>query len=354
MTRIDGFDTPDWIADQVAAIASPSGSGRGAVVADYAAGNGSLLLSVEKLWPDADYLATDIDRSAVSRLRQSQPKWRVGRCDFLSAPSRTRSALVQTQADVVVLNPPFSCRGGRTFEITVFNETVRCGPAMAFVLLALERVKVGGRVAAVLPASALTSEKDEDARRVLRLNAEVAEAVSFDRRAFGGAVAHTILVELERRASIERPRFRSRARPNAHLAGPVTLMPGRVQMHAVSNGAASYPLVHTSQLVKGAVNLSSRRAQTTRPLRGPAVLVPRVGAPSVLKVAIYSSPERVALSDCVIGLACPDQATARSVHGLIVKRWTILERQYMGSCAPYLTLARLREFLGRIGVTVSD
>ena len=56
------------------------------LVADLAAGNGNLLLAAEQVWPNARFVATDIDPRAVRRLGRLRPSWTVGRCDLRSVP----------------------------------------------------------------------------------------------------------------------------------------------------------------------------------------------------------------------------------------------------------------------------
>ncbi len=115
----DPFYTPDRIAEYVIRQVSIR---RPDVVADFAAGDGALLRSASRAWPSSKILAIDIDSAAVRKLRYNYPSWLVGKCDFLQERSRKRCHLLNDcaqLADLVLLNPPFSCRGGSTIKLSV-------------------------------------------------------------------------------------------------------------------------------------------------------------------------------------------------------------------------------------------
>ena len=101
------------------------------LVADLAAGNGNLLLAAEQVWPNARFVATDIDPRAVRRLGRLRPSWTVGRCDLRSVPSR-RSCLalknMRKSACLLLLNPPFSCRGGTRFPVPTSSGPISRAP----------------------------------------------------------------------------------------------------------------------------------------------------------------------------------------------------------------------------------
>ena len=107
-------------------------------------------------------------------------------------------------ADAVVLNPPFSCTGAASVGVEVLGQTLRCSPAMAFVLLGFERLRIGGRLVAIVPRNTLDSEKDSDARRLLARHTKLRVVREFEPRAFETAVARTLLIECDRPSSAPR------------------------------------------------------------------------------------------------------------------------------------------------------
>lgn len=352
MPQSDCYYTPPWIADEVADRVTAIGAGCDLTVADYAVGEGSLLAAVEKQWPDVTCLGVDIDSHAVARLKRQYPRWTVGRCDMLSATSRLHSPILQTTVDFAVLNPPFSARGGARVTIRAFDETVSCSPPMAFALLALERVRAEGSLLAVLPANAMRSKKDEQARRVFAERSTFDIVARFAKRSFKGAVTETLLLQASPSSSntyssVYRPR--SGRRSGLPPVG-VALVRGVVGMHRAQSGPGALPLIHTTDMKKGAPVRSSRRAVSTRIVNGPMILIPRVGSPNVNKVVSHTAKGKMTLSDCVFALVCTTESDQRVVHERIENAWTLLSAEYQGSCAPYLTVEGLTRFLSEINV----
>ena len=130
------------------------------IIADFAAGDGALLTAACAVWPKAKAFALDIDNLALRRLRYRNPSWSIGRCDFLSEDSRGKSIPLQAvkgNTDVILLNPPFSCRGASRFKLKLNGRELCCSKAMAFVLLATEYLAVDGQIVAILPESTFLS-----------------------------------------------------------------------------------------------------------------------------------------------------------------------------------------------------
>src|SRR5216684_560593 len=131
---MDRFYTPLALAAElVGAVENPEPG----VVVDFAAGDGSLLLAATTKWPNAKIVGTDIHRPTVRRLANTYERWTVFRTDFLRA-RQTRIAARSGfgEFDVVLLNPPFSCRGGSCWTVDLNGNTVSCSRALAFVLRA--------------------------------------------------------------------------------------------------------------------------------------------------------------------------------------------------------------------------
>jgi hypothetical protein len=113
------------------------------------------------------------------------------------------------------------------------------------------------------------------------------------------------------------------------------------------------PLVHTTELRDGRVHTTSRYVAPLPRLttRGPAVLLPRVGAPRQQKIAILPPSAEVALSDCVIALCCATAHDAEDVAALLRgDRWADVASLYGGTCARYIRVAVLQEWLTANGV----
>ena len=335
----DSFYTPDRIAEHMAGQVSRSAP---KVVADFAAGDGALLTAACAVWPETKAFALDIDKLALRRLRYRNPSWAIGRCDFLSEDSREKSIIlraVRGNADVVLLNPPFSCRGASKFKLKLNGREFCCSKAMAFVLLATEYLADDGQMVAILPASTFLSDKDAEAWQFLNDLFTCRKGRTAGRGDFVGCFAQCTVVVLT-------PRKRRRSIRKQRTAPPVkvvaSLVRGTAQMH--SEIGKDRTLVHSTDLKKFSVSLNGRLASKTRPsVVGPAVLLPRVGSPSIEKVAVYRKRQRVALSDCVIGLQCKSIKEAIWIKDELVKNEDRFINLYSGTCAKYTTIARLAE-----------
>lgn len=361
MVGKDAFYTPAEICRDVAnSLLQRCLTSRPRVV-DFAAGRGALLQAVQDRLPDGEYVATDIDEAAVRYLRRTHPGWRVGRCDFLNPGSVRASVHAGSLYDAVVLNPPFSARGAQTVEATVDGEVIRCSPSMAFVLNGLAQLGPGGVLVAVLPAGCLTAVKDGHAREVLSSGYLVEVVSKYDRNAFAGAFARTILVRIRRRA---RKRTMGMSGPSCGVGQtltalgdtiPIGLRRGWIQMHEPPPMRAGIPLLHTTGLGGGEVKAHSHRASPSRgQVTGPMVLIPRVGLPRIDKIVVANFGSPVALSDCLFAVLVDSDQSATEVGRRLTEQWASLRTLYGGSCARYITKDSLATFLssGLIGCRI--
>ncbi|CAH0150068.1 methyltransferase [Roseomonas sp. CECT 9278] len=328
--------------------------------ADFAAGDGALLNAVSERWPDCALVASDVDRGAVHRLRKALPLAKVGRCDFLNARSRRASPAIAhgvAEIPLIVLNPPFSCRGSERHVMHFNGGEVRCSKAMAFVLGALPYLRSDGQLLALLPSSCLTSEKDAPARRTLSTQFTLEELGRVNRGSFAGCEVQVSYVRVSQRANPDpanelpgatTAEFRRPVRQRDH----VTIVRGSLQMHEIGRSGArgARRLVHTTELkgglvLRGTVSVTTERST----ISGPAVLMPRVGRPSLGKVCLLGAGQTVAISACVIALKGVDEASTKRLYGMLRHHWLVVEAAYTGTCAPYVTLDRLSGVLQTLG-----
>lgn len=352
----DQFFTPSSIATRLVSFLR---SGEEVCIADFAAGDGELLRAATKKWPDARYIATDIDPSCVAQLKRQHANWSVGRCDFLNEKSRTSSRLLRETTgavSLVLLNPPFSCRGSRVESVSVGETTIRCSKSMAFVLNALQYLTPKGRLVAVLPASALSSQKDGAAWSYVRTAFSVRNIAGFGLKTFPNCAAHTVIVRLQKKdaGTAKSPRGIAFRRV---LEMESSLIRGAVPMHSAQNGLAGpdFPLVHTTDLEgKRLTKTEYSVRQCHRYALGPSVLIGRVGRPTKSKVVLYLARRRLVLSDCVYAVRCQSSDDAKQLHAAIHANWDRFASLYSGTCAPYLTVSDLHSVLTQLGVIVTD
>lgn len=352
---MDQYFTPTEVAQKLIASLRRINESR---IADFAAGDGELLKVAKEKWPKAEVVAIDIDAKTVRYLREQNPTWRVGKCDFLNNASvRVCKAIRGAQGNVslVLLNPPFSCRGNERHMVSLDGQKVFCGRAMAFLTSAIPFLCSDGRIAAILPSGCLSSEKDARAWKIIRHTFDVRIMATFGIRTFDGCSARTTIVRLsKKRRRGTQSRRRSSRTPEHRIT--VKIIRGAVPIHSARNGMAGpeWPLVHTTNLQKSQLTRLDMSINTLhRYANGPSVLIPRVGEPNSGKCVLYLRNRRIVLSDCIFALACTTKEDAAILHSRLVDAWDEVSDVYGGTCARYMTICGLRSLLKKLGVEVT-
>lgn len=322
-------------------------------IADFAAGEGGLLENARRLWPDVQVLANDICRKSVRRLERRFPDWKVSCTDFFNRASRrsAKYSVYRGKIDVILLNPPFSQRGGRLWEWVVDDKIVHSGRALAFVSHALEFLSDRGCLLAVLPQSCLVSERDELGWTILKSEHSIEILAEFDRFAFKSARASTYLVRICRLGErMREANTDSSVRCSGKDASRIVR--GKYQMHWLENDEVGrFPLVHTSNLQGGALTLDECQLCSGKTsLKGPAVLFPRVGKITPNKIAVIGCTTEFVLSDCVFGIPCENEEEAERIRERIFASWKQFESIFRGTGAPYTTLRRVKSVMEDIGL----
>lgn len=342
------------------------------VIADFAAGDGALLLAARTRWQEARLIATDIRPSAITELRARFPRAHVGRCDFLNRRSRDACRPLrlarQTGVNLVLLNPPFSCRGGSRLPIVFERESLFSSRALAFVAAAIPYLAAEGTLVAILPSSIVSAQRDRAAWDRLKLaGAEI--VMEFDRNTFKGASVGGVVLRLRRRHS----KFGSARKrtlqtdpltPSTSFSQktPIEVFRGKLPRYKALKSLCptGYPYVHTTDVgSRGWITSKGQRRPGGRILRvngsersvvsGPLVLLPRVGTPKSQRPTLYLPRDRILLSDCLFALKCVSRAETVACHSKLTLMWRFIERFYFGSAAKYLTIEHLLVALSSIG-----
>ncbi len=174
--------------------------------ADFAAGEGSLLAAVRNRWPGTQLYATDVDKMSVRRLRRRFNKISAYTCNFLNP--RHHSAgflrLLRGRLSLIFLNPPFSCRGGTKFDVTVEGEQFTCGKALAFVTESLQYLGPEGILVALLPSSCMTSDRDKATLNAILGQFQLSEIAVPHKLGFSGCEVEVRCVCLQKRTHSRR------------------------------------------------------------------------------------------------------------------------------------------------------
>ena len=353
---MDSFYTPTPVAETMVKYLRCNESKP--IIADFAMGDGELLRAAVLRWPKATFIGNDLNSKVVSKLIKTQPSWLISKCDFLNNLSRGRSSILQSvqgQVSLILLNPPFSNRGARRFSVSLNDHQVMCSQGLAFVITAISYLKKGGEIVAVLPAGTLHSEMDKDAWQLVNRFCENQVLVKNGHNTFPDCSPKTIIIKLALRPKPVDIDPAAEDPPKKRLPVFVSLIRGKVDMTTLNGNhyRKPIPLIHSTELKANEINLNIRKinlAKTT--LRQEAVLLPRVGRPNRGKLCLHLNTTPVALSSCVIAIKCKSKKDAKIVYQNLFRRWRILESTYAGTCAPYLTLNRLRLLLTQLGFEV--
>ena len=328
-----------------------------ALIADLAAGNGDLLIEAERTWPTASFVATDIDRRAIRRLAGRRPSWSVGRCDLRSPRSRASCRALKNSrrsACLMLLNPPFSCRGGTSFCVQTSDGPLHASTAMSFLLLSTLYIADHGHIATVLPLGCMHNAKDVQAWKYLKSRYRVTVPENYSIGTFPNSSASTVLVRLSpRRPGATSGSSDDPSTVNSRCGIHVGIIRGSCPAYRSRSEKHKPILVHYTDIRNGLVELNGRRGfGSFRCVEGPAVLIPRVGRITAGKIALLDALHPVMLSDCVIALKPDSPENARTLRNKLVENLNQLSTHYIGTGAPFITIARLEAALGTMGVHV--
>jgi hypothetical protein len=339
--KADEFYTPEDVADALVE-SLPSRAFRSAV--DFAAGDGALLKAVARAHPRCKIVALDIDPFVVRRLRREHSKWDVFQGDFLDRRAwKPGLRAVSGSIDLAILNPPFSCRGGARHMLVMGEDSIACSLACAFLLQTTTFLAENGVVAFLMPAGFPGSQKDAAARAWLRERGKLTFTELHGRGTFDECFPAVVAGTFVAGAGVARSRLRLvPPRPSEW-----TLVRGTLQVREANESRRGARFVHSTHLLGGTLDVArcSRVGNGRRFVGGPAVLLPRVGNPTMKKVTVYAGRDEIVPSDCVIALRCRSIAHAEETRAIIHENWARLERSYQGTCAKFITMDRLSAFL---------
>jgi predicted RNA methylase len=313
-------------------------------IADFSAGEGSLLYEAARRWPSAMIFANDLNKVSSRMLASRNQAWSVSCSDFLKATSHTHTKFSSKKGsiDLILLNPPFSERGRRPVE-WFDRDNLKSGLATRFVHLSLSYLSSDGYMLAILPNGSLTSERDSQAWAHIREKYSVEIIIDNHMRIFKNAAARTSIVFIRKKTSnsdgqAPRSSFKSSALN--------IIRRGRIQMHSVNSASRGFPLVHTTELTggKAMVNASHGLVLSTTIIRGPALLFPRVGMVTPEKVCVLDDGVTVTLSDCVLAIEFQDSARLTAARDYVIRDWLCFSSIYGGTGAKYTTVKKAESY----------
>lgn len=340
---MDSFYTPPALAYRLASsvVASHVHS-----IADFCIGSGELIKALLPRFPEATVYGVDISEAVITDLAENHNHWNLAVCDFLDDSSKDSVGFLREKRfDLIVMNPPFTCRGSTSFEIEVEGVRMRVSMAMRFLLKALEYMSTEGGLYAILPSSCIHSQKDHRAWSYLKENYNACILEELGRFSFSKNCSPNIVMVFVGKYKVTTPTFISSS--PFHYSGIRRIVRGSVSMQGLSfsHSKSALPLVHTTNMLGGRL-VGLNKIIGGRIVDGPALLIPRVGNPKPEKLVLLDEGKQVVLSDCVVALLTGSQDAAEYLKQLIHSHWEVFENLYKGTGARYTTIARLNDAFG--------
>lgn len=345
MTR-DSYYTSTSLAERlVNYVADKSFSS----VVDFCVGDGELLRAAQLVWKDIKCYGVDISQNVITNLRSSHPSWCVKVSDFTDSLSRKKCSVTNKKKyDLILLNPPFTCKGSTVNKITLHGKEYKVSTAMMFIVEALQYMHDNSILLAILPVSCAYSQKDRKIWRTLVDNYQLKILEEIDKQSFKKCNPNIILVSINDKSNKEEKEEKKKSTLNLK-ENNFTIFRGNLSVHecfgsSLKNGK---PFVHTTNLINNSIqNVSKYSFSSKSEVSGPAVLISRVGNPSIKKICSISKKETYVISDCIIAIKTNNDNEADKLKQLLIDNWDSLKALYKGTAAKYITIERLYSFLG--------
>ena len=315
-------------------------------VVDFCVGGGELLRSAQSKWKDVEVFGTDISNEAISLLHKNHPDWKVEYCDFINDNSRLSCKILENNKfDLILLNPPFTCKGSTIHKTKFDGIYYNVSTAMLFLLNSISYLSPNGAIYAILPISVAYSQKDSKIWNILEQKHNMTILEERDKQYFKNCYPpNIILVSLndfknkkpkETRKSIE-----FRAKIEAIIRGQISMN------EIIEDSTSTKLLIHSTNLRNNKIVDVSFKVQTNHHLIiGPGIIIHRVGNPNPLKICTIKKTDKYILSDCLIFIKTKTHQDADEIKNQIILNWSSFEKLYKGTGAKYITIKRLSFFL---------
>lgn len=344
---IDKFYTPSFLAKTM--VKAVPSNFYPINIADFAAGEGSLLSAAKKKWPKAKIVANDLCRKNSKALQLTFPNASISTADFLNSGSRKKAKFYPfiNQLDLILINPPFSQRGLPLSKVRIGEQNYTVGLAFDFLFSALQYLSPEGYLVAILPNGCLCSQRDAKAWLALKAEFDVKIICNNSIADFSQVSATTSIISVRRR---EKKAIRNLTVLTAIEATQISIIRGKCAVHKVQDytTAGTLPFVHTKQLQKSRVNLDGPKVRGLTNISGPGVLFPRVGRMYKDKICVLADNQPVVISDCVFFASCTTFEEAELLRVAILKYWKLFVSKYNGTGAQYITMDSASRVLAKI------
>ena len=346
MTGIDSYYTPAYLADRLIKFV---GNRDVHNAIDFCVGDGNLLKAAARQFNDLELYGTDISNEALEKLSVDCPGLTLGYCDFRDDDSvASVSFLSKVRFDLILLNPPFTCKGSVVEHLDFEGQTFKVSTAMLFLMRALHFLSNHGGLYAIMPISIIYSEKDKKAWEYLKKYYHACILEEPSRVYFSKKCSPNI-------ALVYVGKYPNKGIANeglsnfSHLAVR-SVTRGRIRMSDItfSKKQTAVPLIHTTNIQHGTLVKLRKVMVKQEKIAGFGVIIPRVCNPNKNKIAILDGTRQYALSDCVMFLETTTMEDAVNIRNYILSNWESFKMIYTGTGAQYTTLNRVKTLFGLI------
>lgn len=345
MSGPDSFYTPPLLADKlVGYIASPNITR----AVDFCVGDGDLLKAVAKRYIGVQLYGTDISDETLAKLANNCPEWHLEKCDFKDDDSVSNvSFLKRKKFDLIMLNPPFTCKGSIVETVVFEGVQFRVSTAMLFLMRALRFLAPNGGLYAILPISCVYSIKDKKAWTYLKEHHNACILEESNKVNFTNKCAPNIALVFVGNYKVNGISMTNCFDFSSLPVSSIQRGCVRMQHPNYSNSKEAIPLIHTTNLQKGEL-VKLKRIITGKNIlvNGSGVVIPRVCNPNPNKIALLDEDIVYALSDCVIVLKTATKIDAERLRDKIIEHWCDFVSVYKGTGAQYTTIERLKNLFG--------
>ena len=314
-------------------------------VADFCAGNGSLLLAAKERWPTARYFANDIDRTVLRAV--SEIVW--SSFDFLSPDFEVTTLFhFPDSFDLIVLNPPFSFERAQCSRARGKFSDVDCSIAFAFLFTALGYLSDQGELLAVMPTSTLKSDRDINARKYLRqhFKCRIISQPNYDR--FPGLDVSTYLMAVRHKRSLSEPSNPCEVISQAGTGW--TISRGNISVKRANRieQVGLHGWIHTTSIKSSRIAVRYELpdhclVKDQRFLPKNSLIIPRVGKIRPGDLAL--SKRKEILSDCLLGVTFDHPSFPVKALRSINENFSSFMKIYSGTGAPYTTQLKVSRFI---------
>ena len=311
-------------------------------VADVCVGGGNLLRAAQKRKGDLLCFGTDISSDVIDKLCVQHSDWILGTCDFLDTESRNKTFLCGRSFDLILLNPPFTCKGSVIRVIFYKGEEFHVSTSMAFLVNVLQYIKPQGEIFAIMPISTIYSQKDRKIWSEICNDFRVVVHQESEHEFFGECAPNVVIISI-RRGETKGPIFNQ---PRLYVSMEIEVVRGTKNMHYMSQRAGDVQLIHTTSLQRNKIVEDLHVSSDVWRVKGPGVLIPRVGLPKNDKICLMPSNKKCAISDCIILLRTKTVRESKLLKQLILDDWDNFSSLYKGTGAKYITIERVKNYFG--------